>query len=216
MHRIITGSAAAAAALAIAAGTGAAAKTVPSSPLLGDATRLTTDVGRDGTQAVADSRAAAEQAVGYLRADVRATIRRARARVRGTVRSTRTTVDGTVRSARTRADGTVRSARSAVDRTGARVGSTYRSLALTAFAVVDSTGRVVAAPGVATITSGPLGSWIVTWRTSMRGCSQVGLANSVTGGTLRLSRVSPMGVTVLGRSATEGLDGSGFTVAAFC
>ena len=201
MHRIITGSAAAAAALAIAAGTGAAANTPPSSPLLGDATRLTTDVGRDGAQAVADSRAAAQQAVGYLRADVRATIRRARAQVS----STRATVDGTVRSTR-----------ATVDQTGARVGSTYRSLTLTAFAVVDSTGRVVAAPGVAAVTSGPLGAWIVTWRTSMRGCTQVAMANSVTGGTLRLSRVSPIGVTVLGRSATEGLDGSGFTVAAFC
>jgi len=216
MHRIITGSAAAAAALAIAAGTGAAANTLPSSPLLGDATQLTADVGHDSAHALADSRAAAQEAVTQLRADFRATISRARAQVNGvrtsvrsTVRRAHSTVDGTVRTTRSTVDTSVRNVRTKVD-------GTARSLTLTAFAAVDSAGRVVAAPGVAAVTSGPLGAWIVTWKTSLRGCTQVAMANSLTGGTLRVSRVSPAGVTVLGRGVTEALDGSGFTVAAFC
>jgi hypothetical protein len=111
----------------------------------------------------------------------------------GVVQRVQTTLQSTVRSANGRV----------LAPTSARVASVLRQTGVTAFAVVDGTGRVLRGPSALSVHS-RRGILDIGWTNDFRGCMQVALTNTVVPQVLNVDLSMPLHTRVLtGRVASK-------------
>lgn len=96
------------------------------------------------------------------------------------------------------------------------VAEVYRAAGVTAFAVVNRAGRVVASSQFLSIATPLAGRWDLGWDTDTGGCATVAMTNSATPRVLRVRQLSPASVRVLERSTGASVRRSGFGVAVVC
>jgi hypothetical protein len=93
--------------------------------------------------------------------------------------------------------------RGVVAPTTARLSRALRNTGVTAFAIVDRTGRVVRGPGVVSVST-TRGVIDIGWANDYRGCVQVALSNTLVPQVLNLDLSMPLHTRVIsGRAATK-------------
>jgi hypothetical protein len=95
-------------------------------------------------------------------------------------------------------------------------GGTYKNTTVSAFAIVDRAGQIVAGSNVVGIQSPTVGRYEIRWSVGTNGCATVAMDNSLTPRVLRVHRASSKSVAVLSRRAGASLHRAGFSVAVVC
>jgi hypothetical protein len=124
--------------------------------------------------------------------------------VQSTVAGVQSTVAGVRDAAVQRVQQTLSQAnRGVVAPTTARLTRALRNTGVSAFAIVDRTGRVVRGPGVVSVST-TRGVLDIGWANDHRGCVQVALSNTLVPQVLNLDLSMPLHTRVIsGRAATK-------------